>query len=94
MHWFNKTNRLTQTTYVRDLTFLHRFNSFGAKFQTPFVVCFFFFFFFFHFNKLSFGKTFICKVERLTVKQGSIEVPYAKHLRGLDTLKRISPSFS
>ena len=27
------------------------------------------FFFFFYFNKLSFGKTFICKVERLNVKQ-------------------------
>ena len=39
------------------------FNSFGAKFQTTFVVCFF------YFNKLSFGKTYICKVERLNVKQ-------------------------
>ena len=39
------------------------FNSFGAKFQTTFVVCFF------YFNKLSFGKTFICKVKRLNVKQ-------------------------
>ena len=39
------------------------FNSFGAKFQTTFVVCCF------YLNKLSFGKTFICKVERLNVKQ-------------------------
>ena len=37
-------------------------NSFGAKFQTTFVVCFFYF-------KLSFRKTFISKVERLNVKQ-------------------------
>ena len=37
------------------------FNSFGRKFQTTFVVCFF--------NKLSFGKTFICKDVRLNVKQ-------------------------
>ena len=39
------------------------FNSFGAKFQMTFVVCFF------YFNKLPFGKKFICKVERLNVKQ-------------------------
>ena len=39
------------------------FNSFGAQFQMTFVVCFFFF------NKPSLGKTFICKVERLNVKQ-------------------------
>ena len=39
------------------------FNSFGAKFQTTFVVCFF------YSNKPSLGKTFICKVERLNVKQ-------------------------
>ena len=39
-------------------------NSFGAKFQTTYVVCFFF-----YFNKLSFGKKFICKLERLNVKQ-------------------------
>ena len=49
------------------------FNSFTAKFQTTFIVCFFFlfffFFFFFFFNKLSLGKKFICKVERLNVKQ-------------------------
>ena len=38
-------------------------NSFGAKVQTSFVVCFFYFY------KLSIGKTFICKVERLNVKQ-------------------------
>ena len=38
-------------------------NSFGAKFQTKFVVCFF------YFNKLSFGKTSIYKVKRLNVKQ-------------------------
>ena len=38
------------------------FNSFGAKFQMTFVICFFF-------NKLSIGKKFICKVERLNVKQ-------------------------
>ena len=37
------------------------FNSFGAKFQTTFVVCVF--------NNLSFGKTVICKVERLNAKQ-------------------------
>ena len=36
------------------------FNSFGAKFQTTL---------FSYFNKLSFGKTFVCKVERLNVKQ-------------------------
>ena len=36
-------------------------NSFGAKFKTTFVVCFFFF----YFNILSFGKTFICEDERL-----------------------------
>ena len=40
------------------------FNSFGLKFQTTFIVCFFF-----YFNKLSFGKTLICTVERLNVKQ-------------------------
>ena len=36
-----------------------------------FCFCFFFilFYFFFYLNKLSFGKTFICKVERLNVKQ-------------------------
>ena len=39
-------------------------NSFGAKFQRTFVVCFFF-----YFHKLWLGKTFICKVERLNVKQ-------------------------
>ena len=38
-------------------------SSFGAKFQTKFVLCIFIF------NKLSLGKTFICKVERLNVKQ-------------------------
>ena len=38
-------------------------NSFGTKFQTTFVV------YFFYFNKPSLGKTFICKVERLNVKQ-------------------------
>ena len=38
-------------------------NSFSAKFQTKFVVCFSFF------NKLSLGKRFIRKVERLNVKQ-------------------------
>ena len=47
---------------------LHQLNSFGAKFQTTFVVCFFVCFFF-HFDKLSFGKTFISKVARLNVKQ-------------------------
>ena len=36
---------------------------FNAKFQTTFVVCFFLL------NKLSLGKKFICKVERLNVKQ-------------------------
>ena len=39
------------------------FNSFGAKFRTTFIVCVFIFF------KLALGKTFICKVERLHVKQ-------------------------
>ena len=39
------------------------FNSFGAKFQTTFAVCFSFF------NKLSLEKKFIRKVERLNVKQ-------------------------
>ena len=38
------------------------FNSFGDKFQTTFVACFFK-------NKLSIGKKFICKVKRLNVKQ-------------------------
>ena len=38
-------------------------NSFGAKFQTTFVVCFSFF------NKLSLEKKFVRKVERLNVKQ-------------------------
>ena len=38
-------------------------NSFGAKFQTTFVVCFSFF------KKLSLEKKFIRKVERLNVKQ-------------------------
>ena len=42
-----------------------RFNSFTAKFQTTFVVCFFLFFL----NKLLFGKKFTCKVEELNVKQ-------------------------
>ena len=40
--------------------------SFGAKFQTIFVVCFFFCFFFF--NRPSLEKKFIRKVERLNVK--------------------------
>ena len=46
-------------------SYLHSFffNSFGAKFQTTFFVCFY------CFNKLSLGKTFICKVDRLNVKQ-------------------------
>ena len=39
------------------------FNSSGAKFQTTFAVCLL------HYIKLSFGKTFICKVERLNVNQ-------------------------
>ena len=39
------------------------FNSFAAKFQTTFVVCFSLF------NKLSLEKKFIRKVERLNVKQ-------------------------
>ena len=43
-------------------------NSYSTKFQTTFVVRFFFCFFF-YFNKLSFGKMFICKVEKLNVKQ-------------------------
>ena len=38
-------------------------NSFGAKFQTTFVVCYVFF------NKLSVGKKFINKVERPNAKQ-------------------------
>ena len=44
------------------------FNSFGAKFLTTVVVCFYSYYYY-YFNKLSFGKTFICKVERLNVKQ-------------------------
>ena len=36
-------------------------NSFGAKFQTKFVVCIF--------NKLSLGKNLICEFENLNVKQ-------------------------
>ena len=39
------------------------FNSFDAKFQMTFVICLF------YFNKLTFGKTFICEIERLNVKQ-------------------------
>ena len=53
-----------QTKRMSENTFLHgaaHFNSFGAKFQTTFVVCFFC-------NKLSLGKKLICKVERLDVK--------------------------
>ena len=49
--------------YAGLINSTHIINSFGAKFQTTFVVCFF------YFNKLLFGKTFICKVERLNVKQ-------------------------
>ena len=45
-------------------------NSFGAKFQTIFVVGFLFSFFFFLFlNKLSIGKNFILESERLSVIQ-------------------------
>ena len=40
-------------------------NSLGAKFHITFVVCFVWFFF----NKLSIGKKFICKAERLNFKQ-------------------------
>ena len=55
-------------TAVRSSRYLVLFvrvlvNSSGAKFQTTFVICIF------YCNKLSFGKTFICKVERLNVKQ-------------------------
>ena len=50
-----------------------KFNSFGAKFQTTFVVYFIFYLFvyfilFLLFNKLSTGKKFICKTECQTVK--------------------------
>ena len=37
----------------------HQISSFGAKFQTSFVVCFVVF------NRLSTGKTSVCKVEKL-----------------------------
>ena len=37
-----------------------RFNSFGAKFRRTFII---------YINKLSLGKPFICKVERLNVSQ-------------------------
>ena len=40
-----------------------RINSFGAKYQTTFIVCFSSSCFF---NKLSLGKKFICKVKRLS----------------------------
>ena len=40
------------------------FNSFNAKFQTT-LICRLLF----YFNKLSLGKTFICEVQRLNVKQ-------------------------
>ena len=49
--------------FSRCRTILHNtllVNSFGAKFQTIIVL---------FFNKLSIGKKFICKVERLNVKQ-------------------------
>ena len=49
--------------YNRKIRYAFFFNSFGAKFQTTFVICFF------YFNKLWFGKMFICKVDRLNVKQ-------------------------
>ena len=59
----------THCTQILKFDFSHsllryRINSFGARFQTTFVV-----FFFFYFNKPSLGKTFICKVERLNFKQ-------------------------
>ena len=45
----------------------HKVNfSFNAKFQTTFVICFFLFLSYF---ELSFVKKFICKVERLNIKQ-------------------------
>ena len=44
-------------------TVVNTTNSFGAKFQTTFVVCFF------DFNKLTLEKTFICKVDKQNVKQ-------------------------
>ena len=42
-------------------------HSFSAKFQMIFVVCFFFFFF--SFSKLSLGKKFVCKIERLNISE-------------------------
>ena len=57
---------VSHVTHGGNFTICITFNSLGAKFQLTFVVCFFFFFFF---NKLSPGKKFICKVERLNVKQ-------------------------
>ena len=51
----NRRGIMTSWQLQYDAMFV---NSFGAKFQTTFVVCFFF-----YFKKLSFGKTFICKVK-------------------------------
>ena len=58
-----KNDFFSSSKLLHTLVQYYVFNSFGAKFQTTFVVCFF------YCNKLSFGKTFICKVERLNVKQ-------------------------
>ena len=49
---------------VANMLFI-MFNSFGAKYQTTFVVCFVCLF---GFNKLSFGKEIVRKAETQTVK--------------------------
>ena len=54
---------------VPVLGLLHHLKSFGAKFQTTFVVCFLVVVFFFLTNFHLERKKFICKVERLNVKQ-------------------------
>ena len=56
---YTKCFKLNTMESIRFSDFV---NSFGAKFQTTSVVCFVF-------NKLSLGKKFKDKVERLNVKQ-------------------------
>ena len=57
------SRRQKQTTFsYADVFGVLRVNSFGAKFQTTLVVCFFFY-------KLSTGKKLICKTKRLNAKQ-------------------------
>ena len=50
------------------------FNSFGAKFQMTFVVCFFF-----YFNKLLFGKVFICKMKKKMNVKNSVDPDKTTH---------------